>query len=116
MGGLPEPSCFFFRDVQLTVASSNVGFIDVSVGLGSPETPSLGGAGLEPGEGVRVHACLCTPAPVCTTRTNFLPGHLGTVVSQWAYPLDSQSFSGCLSLGFSGGHSVSLPVTLPGGP
>lgn len=33
------------------MASSNLGFIDVSMGLGSPEIPSLGGAGPEPGEG-----------------------------------------------------------------
>lgn len=54
MGAL---GCFSFRDIQHTVAASNVGFIDVSVGLGSPETPSLGGACLEPGEKGYVHVC-----------------------------------------------------------
>ena len=49
--------------VQLTVASSNLGFIDVSMGLGSPETPSLGGAGPEPGEGECVPMSLRPAVP-----------------------------------------------------
>lgn len=48
LGPSPDPPVFLFRDIQLTVASSNVGFIDVSVGLGSPETPPRAGQALNP--------------------------------------------------------------------
>lgn len=82
------------------MASSNVGFIDVSVGLRSPEVPSLGGGGLAPGEGV----CVCMPAcacmvPICATITRLLPGVLGDSGQPVVHPLDILSFPGCLSIG-----------------
>lgn len=85
----PEFSCFSFRDVQLTVVSSNVGFIDVSVGLRPLETPLLGGACLEPGEAMSVY--VCGPVCLCLPLWSGFPGLLG----------DS-------------GQSVRLPDTLPG--
>lgn len=88
-----------------------MGSIEVSVGLGSPETPSLGGAGHEPGEGARVRVCLCTHAPVyaATTRPpSGVPGdngrsaaHSSTIcwsATQSALALQGVSQLVCLSL------------------